>query len=100
MQSLRNYPLESAVEGETTDYAKACGCLCLKLNVSGQIGWPDRLYIYKGRMLFIEFKRMGEKPRKIQEYRHAKIREHGFNVAVVDHVEQGYATINLLTDGR
>jgi len=91
-------PLESAVEGETSDYAKYVGCLTLKLNVSGQVGWPDRLYLYKGRVLFIEFKRQGEKPRKIQEYRHEQIRKQYFDVTVVDCVEQGYRAINRLTN--
>jgi adenylate kinase len=63
----------------------------------GRIGWPDHLYLYHGRVLFIEFKRAGEKPRKIQEHIHERIRKHGFNVVVVDNHADGRAVIDRFT---
>jgi len=91
--------LEKDVEGTVSDYAIAKGCMSLKLVMWGRIGWPDHLYLYKGRVLFIEFKREGEKPRKIQEYIHERIRSHGFTVAVVDNIDRGKYFINYLTSG-
>jgi len=92
-------PLESNLEQKVSDYAKQLGVLTLKLNVLGQVGWPDRLYLFKGRVLFIEFKRQGEQPRKVQVYVHNRIRSHGFTVDVVDNVQQGNASIDHLTHG-
>lgn len=89
--------LERTTETKVSEYAEAKGCLALKLNVMGRRGWPDRLYIYKGQVLFIEFKRLGEQPRKLQEYIHANIRKHGFDVELVDNEQQGYAAINHFT---
>jgi hypothetical protein len=95
-----NYPLESTVEVKTTEYAQNKGCLVIKLNILGRRGWPDRLFIYKGQVLFIEFKRQGEQPRKLQVAIHGRIRSHGINVDVVDTLQQGIATIDHFTHGR
>jgi hypothetical protein len=66
----------------------------------GRIGWPDHLYLFHGRVLFIEFKQAGEKPRKIQEFIHERIRQHGFTVAVVDNVSDGRGVIDDFAQGR
>lgn len=89
--------LERKIEADTSEYAQRCGCLSLKLVMWGRIGWPDHLYLFHGRVLFIEFKRAGEKPRKIQEYIHERIRLHGFNVVVVDNFIDGRTAIDYLT---
>ena len=93
-------PLESNLEQKVVEYSNERGVLSLKLNVLGRVGWPDRLFLYKGRVLFIEFKRQGEKPRKLQEYVHNQLRNQGFCVVVVDNFSQGYARIDDLTQGR
>ena len=90
-------PTESDVETKVCEYADKVGVMHLKLNVLGRVGWPDRIFLYFGRVLFIEFKRPGEKPRKIQEYIHGKIRSHGFAVRVVDTVPDGVNHIRELT---
>jgi len=79
-------PLEKSVEKWTCDRAAFLGCACLKLNVKGRVGWPDRLFLFRGKVLFIEFKRLGENPTLIQQYVHAEIRAHGVSVEVVDNV--------------
>ncbi len=90
--------LERDIEEDVVDYAKRRRVfLILKLNVLGQVGWPDRLFIHKGQILFIEFKRPDEGLRKIQAYRANKIREHGFRVEVVDDRSDGYRIIRELT---
>jgi hypothetical protein len=91
--------LEKQTERMTGEYAREQGCLAVKLTIWGRRGWPDYLFLYHGRALFIEFKRTGEKPRKLQEYIHGLIREHGFQVAVVDNLIEGRLAINHLTGG-
>jgi hypothetical protein len=68
--------------------------LSLKLNVIGQSGWPDRLYAWNGRVLFIEFKAAKEKPRPAQLEIHKRLAERGINVAVVDNLIDGRRVIN------
>jgi len=82
-------PIESHTEEIVSIYAEARGCLQVKLTILGRVGWPDRLYLYKGKVLFIEFKRLGEKPKKIQLWMHSKIISHGFQVVVVDTISEG-----------
>lgn len=66
-------------------YANNLEIVCLKLSVPGFRGWPDRLVLWPGRgVLFIEFKRPGETPRKLQEYVHKIIARLGFEVEVHD----------------
>ena len=90
--------LEKDIEREVSDYAMQKKCMVLKLNVWGRVGWPDRLFIYPiRRLVFIEFKLPGQKPRKIQEYIHGKLREYGFWVVTVDNIVHGKGVIDLLT---
>ena len=81
--------LESEDETKVCDYATSIGFLVLKLNVIGRRGWPDRLFIYRGKVFFIEFKRTGEKPGRLQEIIHERIRAHGVEVYVVDSWSRG-----------
>lgn len=91
--------LEKEIELDVSDYAKhQKDCLVLKLNVWGRIGWPDRLYLhFKGKVLFIEFKQPGEKPKRLQEFIHEKLRRYGFRIEVVDNVRDGRAIIDDFT---
>lgn len=89
--------LEKSIEDKVTTYARAVGCMALKLNVHGQRGWPDHLYICKGKSLFVEFKLPGEEPRALQKYIHEQLTEHGAVVRVIDNVKDGLEAINELT---
>ena len=87
---------ERQIEAEVSEYAESLGCLQLKLLMLTTMGWPDRLYLYRGRILFIEFKQPGEKPTKIQLWMHGKLKKHLFKVEVVDNVGQGKVYLNEL----
>ena len=78
-------PLERVVEQAVVKKAKTLGVMQLKLNVMGQRGWPDRLFLVPGgRPLFVEFKRPGGKPRPLQTYIHEAMEKAGYHVEVVD----------------
>lgn len=79
--------LESSIESNVNTYAVKLGILARKLNFGE--GWPDRMYLYRGNILFIEFKAPGEKPTKLQLYMHDVLRKQGFRVEVVDSVTEG-----------
>ena len=82
-------PLESALEKKLTAHAVSLGVLTLKLNVVGRRGWPDRVFLYHGNVLFVELKRAGEKPEPLQEWTHQQLRNHGFEVFVIDDLVKG-----------
>lgn len=74
--------LKNSVEGKLKGW-------CLKLLSAHITGLPDRLCLLPGgRILFVELKTTGKKPRKIQIFVHNKLRALGFRVEVVDTSEQ------------
>lgn len=64
------------------------GCWLVKLRPY-IVGIPDRLLLgHQGRVVFIEFKRAGERPTRLQTIRHDALREIGHRVEVVRTVEE------------
>lgn len=88
--------LEKDIEQKVVDHATSLGALYLKLNVRGQTGWPDRMFIYKGTVLFVEFKLPGEVPEPHQLVIHALLEQHLMSVMVIDDIQQGKEIINVL----
>src|SRR5690606_26564047 len=75
--------LETDIEEWVVTEAERLGVPSLKLNLRGNRGWPDRIFLIPGgRPLFIEFKRPGEEPRKLQQQRHRILRKLGYEVEV------------------
>ena len=81
-------PSEAHIERTVTQWAKELGVLSIKLNVRGQRGIPDRLFMLDGKVLFIEFKKPGAVPTRIQRWAINNLQAHGFDAAVVDDIEQ------------
>ena len=85
--------LEKQIEASVCDYAKKFGVGVYKFTSPARAAVPDRMFMYKGRVFFIEFKREGQKPTPAQEREHNRMRQHQINVFVVDNVEQGEIVI-------
>ena len=79
--------LEKQIEAKVCDYAKERG-----------MAVPDRMFIYNGRVFFIEFKRGGQKPTDAQEREHDRLRQQKINVFVIDDVEKGKWVIDTMLD--
>lgn len=76
---------ESTVERYLVSKVKEMGGMAIKLNPIGMAGLPDRLVLLPGaKIIFVEVKRPGEKPRPIQTHIHNQLRLLGFRVEVVD----------------
>lgn len=75
---------ERTVEKTLVDRVKAKGGEVRKLRWVGRNGAPDRLVMLPGRLIFVELKAPGKKPRKNQEREHERLRRAGLEVAVVD----------------
>jgi hypothetical protein len=83
--------LESEIEIPASDFAERCGWVSRKLSWFGRKDAPDRFYARRGRILLIEYKRPGEKPRGTQADEIALLREAGVEVHVIDNLEAAYA---------
>lgn len=76
------YMLESAIKKRCSRQLEEWGWEVIHLIQTSKNGIPDTLILRAGRMVFLEFKRPGKRPEPLQEYRHKKLREHGFEVIV------------------
>lgn len=77
--------LESAVETHLRKRVKAVGGECIKL--VGVAGIPDRLCILPGRIVFVELKRPGERPRPLQLYWQYRLKKLGCEATWCDSIE-------------
>lgn len=81
---------EKDIEYAVGRHGKKTGWLNYKFQSPNNRGVPDRIFMRGGTILFIEFKRPGAKPSRLQKRVHSQIREHGgFDTHVVDSIEAG-----------
>lgn len=66
---------------------KAGGC-CYKFTSPSRAGVPDRIVVLRGRVVFVELKATGEKPRVLQKAVARAIRKAGGRVYCLSSVEQ------------
>lgn len=88
--------MERQIQGKVVEFARHRKVLARKLSFGE--GWPDYLFLYKGQVLFIEFKNTGEKQTALQKHVADLLREHGFVVLVIDHVLDGREAIRRFID--
>lgn len=80
---------EKEIEQALVKAVKARGGMCPKLTSPGMDGMPDRMVLLpQGSMSFVEVKAPGKKPRPLQVHRHEELRNLGFQVVVLDRLEQ------------
>ena len=76
---------EKDIERLLVKKVKASGGLCIKLISDYVNGLPDRMCLLPGgKIVFVELKSTGQKPRKIKKYMHSVLRGLGFRVEVID----------------
>ena len=66
---------------------KAGGC-CYKFTSPSRAGVPDRIVVIRGRVVFVELKATGEKPRALQKAVAKTIRKAGGRVYCLSSVKQ------------
>ena len=77
--------LEKDVERKFVTTMKRLGIQCLKMNLHGNRGYPDRqVLLPDGTPVFIEFKRPGEELRPRQKHIHEELKRLGYDVQVFD----------------
>lgn len=86
---------EKLVERKLVELCKINNGLCIKLLCNHILGLPDRICLFpKAKLVFVELKTTGKKPRKIQIYMHNKLRTLGFRVEVIDSVQKVFDLID------
>ena len=85
--------LESEIESEITDFAEVRGWWQAKFTSPGLRGVADRIFIRRGRHVFIEIKRPGEEPTLQQQKRARDMRSAGAEVVWVDSLEKARAIL-------
>lgn len=87
--------LEREIEAAVCKYAKDKGFLVYKFSSPNHVGVPDRMFVAPHQRVFwIEFKREGGKLTPFQEREFDKLAGCGFEVYLVDSVEQGKSIID------
>lgn len=70
----------------------------VKLNLTGNTGWPDRWFLVPCRPLLIEFKQPGEELSQRQRLIHVMLLKRGYHVETHDNAEQALAAIKRALD--
>jgi hypothetical protein len=84
--------LESYVVKKTKTHAEKMGWLHRKVVYQNRSGAPDDWFFgHNGRLIIIEFKKPGERPEPHQWREIRRLRRRGFDVRVIDNVEDGIA---------
>lgn len=84
---------ESELERDLRLWCKDNGVLCKKFTPMGEVGYPDRIFLYRGRAMFIELKATGKRPRPLQAERIRELREYGFKAECYDNLEDAITSI-------
>lgn len=88
---------ESRIEKRLIKEIEKIGGKALKFVSPGVSGVPDRIVLLpRGRVIFVELKAPGEKPEPLQVYRAEQLRKLGFEVKVIDSIEDIMQLIDLL----
>lgn len=93
--------IESQVERYLHSKVTANYGMCLKFVSPGTVGVPDRIVIHRGRIMFVELKRPGEKPRPLQQVRARQMRAAGarvYCISTTDQVDRFVNELNKITN--
>lgn len=94
-------PREASIEKYLTNKIKSIGGKCYKFVSPGYSGMPDRIAVCSGFVMFIEVKRPGAKPRKLQSDRHLELQKLGAETATVSTKEEVNRVVNyIITKGH
>lgn len=101
MNTDSEIPREADTEAYLTRQVHALGGECLKIASPGHAGVLDRLILLPGDvMCFVEVKRLGERPSKLQQRFLRRVNELSIPAAVIDSREAADALLRDLVRGQ
>jgi hypothetical protein len=89
-------PLESEIESAVVKEAKAHGWKARKHTSPNRRAASDHIFIKEGRVVFIEFKRPGEKASKAQLKEYHSLIDHGADAHILDSVREALKVLKCL----
>lgn len=92
--------LEREIEKKVCDYAKSKGIYNKKFVSPSNRGVPDRMWLNKSHVYFIEFKRLNENLTVLQDLRRTEILANGGNYILVDAVDTGKKLVDLIVSNE
>lgn len=78
---------EAQLERKVVEFCRGYKLLTYKFSSPAHRGVPDRIILYHGRALFLELKRPGKKPTKLQERELEELRAAGCAAHWADNFE-------------
>ena len=90
---LRGMTSESYIEGKVRQWCLVNDVLCKKFTPMGENGYPDRIFLFRGKCVFIELKATGKKLRPLQSERLRELRSYGFVAEWHDNVDDAIKTL-------
>ena len=93
-------PSEREIELRVSAYARYLDMLTYKFTSPSNRGVPDRVFLYKGHTMFIEFKRTRRK--KLDPLQNAvrrKFSEQGFIVQICNDIDEGKVMLLAFKNG-
>lgn len=86
---MKHIDSEKLIERKLVNAVKANGGMCIKLLCDNLLGLPDRMVLMPhSKIVFVELKTTGQKPRRIQVFMHDKLRKLGFRVEIIDRLDK------------
>lgn len=86
--------LEKELEAKVVKYAKDHGILTYKFVSPNNRGVPDRIFLNRGRVMFIEFKSSTGQTSKLQDYEIQRITEAGHRTFVLSSFDESVTLLN------
>lgn len=91
-----NQTPEKQIETYLRKRVQDIGGRCIKMVPTYENGIPDRQVLYKGRTIFVELKKQGKDPSKLQAVFIKELEKNGFETRVIDGKDQVDELINNL----
>ena len=88
-RTMKEYQKESDVERKIGNHAFTLGIIPMKFTSPNCAGVPDRMFLYKGRTLFMEIKKMGKDLEPLQVVWQKKLTKQGFIALKIDSIDEG-----------
>lgn len=91
---------EDDVRKKVLEWAKINKVLHIRLHFGAGVeaGWPDDIFLFTGgTVAWIEFKRPGKEPRKLQHYRLGQLRDRGFRADWFDDSDRAVAWLQSIS---
>ena len=85
---------ESSIENKVCKYAEQKGFSQFKLSAIWNAGVPDRLFLYKGKSFFIEFKTKSGRISKLQKHTINEIIANDISVHIISSAKEGRELID------